>query len=144
MKNCDKYFYVIYIFLNSFLNLVPNIYYYSVNHGNYTLMEKNYFDYVLLYNICLSFSQYIFMYSVINKYNALINACVIFLINITMLAFNAINAISQNDIIIYSLNTGYYFVAIIILIGYFIVWPMHNKFDRNEFTEQMKAAIKPT
>ena len=144
MKNCDKYFYIIYIFLNSFLNLVPNIYYYSVNYGNYTLMEKNYFDYILLYNICLSFSQYMFMYSVINKYNALINSCAIFLINITMLAFNAINAISQNDIIIYSLNTGYYFFAIIILIGYFISWPIYNRFDKNEFTEQIKLAIKPT
>lgn len=144
MQYFNRYFYVIYIFLNSFLNLVPNIYYFSINYGNFTLMEKNYFDYILLYNICLSFLQYMLIYSVINKYNALINSCAIFIINIIMFTFNAINAISQDNIIIYSLNTGYYIVAIIILIGYFITWLTHNTFDRYEFIEQIKTAIKPT
>ena len=144
MKYFDRYFYIIYIFLNSFLNLVPNIYYYSVNYGNFTLMEKNYFDYVILYNICMSFSQYMLMYSIVYKYNTLFNALAIFIINLTILAFNAINTISQPDIIIYALNTIYYLFAIIILIVYFILWTKYNKFDRNELSEQMKLAIKPT
>lgn len=144
MKYFDRYFYIIYIFLNSFLNLVPNIYYYSINYGNFTLMEKNYFDYVLLYNISMSFLQYMLMYSVANKYNTLLNSFSIFIINLTILAFNAINIISQPYMIIYALNTIYYLFAIIILIVYFILWPQYNKFDRNELSEQMKLAIKPT
>lgn len=143
MKYLDRYFYIVYIFLNSILNLVPNIYYYSVNYGNFTLIEKNYFDYVLLYNIGMSFSQYMLMYSIANKYNTLLNGCSIFFINLIMFAFNAINIISQPDMIIYALNTIYYLFAIIILIVYFILWPIYNKFDRNELTEQMKLAIKP-
>ena len=84
------------------------------------------------------------MYSIVYKYNTLFNALAIFIINLTILAFNAINTISQPDIIIYALNTIYYLFAIIILIVYFILWTKYNKFDRNELSEQMKLAIKPT
>ena len=142
----DRIFLISYIFFNSFLNLGPNIYYYVDNFDNFTIMEKNYFDYTLLYNICLSFCQYAFIYSTSNKYNNIVNGLAIFLINLTILIFNISNVLLQPMLeltlepisLLYSLNAAYYLLSEIILVAYIIVWCHYNKFNRVEYEKHIQ------
>jgi hypothetical protein len=133
----DRIFFIIYVFLNSFLCLVPNIYYYVDNINNFTTTERAYYDYIILYSVCLSVCQYALMYSATNKYNILIHASIIFATNAAIFIFNIINIINQSTLVIYSINACYYLVSELILLIYFFVWCYYNRFNKKEYEKHM-------